>query len=326
MVRAADEIPLDAKHNNSSPMKPRLPILSKSELIGNSFIFFLAGHETTANSIHFSIIFLAIHLNAQRKMQADIDSIIGREKPISEISYSADMPRLYNSMVGAVLNEQLRILPAAVGIPKITVGDQVVTIDGREFVIPDRTCIQLNVIGTNTNPKYWPSAPSEITPGTDDLDEFVPERWLRSQHDMKPEDNATEKAESNVAEELEQASFDTTTTGSLFKPIKGSFLTFSDGPRSCPGKRFTQVEMTAVLTAIFQRYSVELDVSDWTTDEELEPMDFEERKKVYKRAVESAEKVIGNVEQLTITLQMRKGEYVPLRFVERGKERFVGIS
>jgi len=124
---------------------------------------------------------------------------------------------------------------------------------------------------------------------------------------------------------LEQASFDTTTSGSLFKPVKGSFTSFSEGMRACPGRRFAQVEVTAVLTAIFQKWSVELDVSDWASDVEVERMGKEERRAVYGKAIERARAVIKNCEQVIITLQMRKGEKVPVRFVERGKERFAGI-
>src|SRR4051794_6618879 len=146
MIRASDESPSDF---DSKSQAEHQPILSRSELIGNSFIFFFAGHETSANSIHFSILLLAINLAAQQLMQADIDMIVGRDKPISEFSYQNDMPRLYNSMVGAVLNEQLRLVPAILSVPKVANGDQVVTVDGREFVIADGTFIQLNVVGTN---------------------------------------------------------------------------------------------------------------------------------------------------------------------------------
>jgi hypothetical protein len=41
--------------------------------------------------------------------------------------------------------------------------------------------------------------------------------------------------------------------------------------------------------------------------------------------MEKARRVIGRCEQKIITLQMRKGDCVPVRFVERGRERFVGL-
>jgi cytochrome P450 len=316
MVRASEEAPSHIK-----PQTPQTPILAKSELIGNSFVFFLAGHETTANSIHFSILLLAISLSSQRQMQDSISSIVG-SKPPSEFSYHTDMPRLYNSMVGAVLNEELRLMPAILGIPKQAHGDQTLMMDGREIPIPDGTYIQLGVVATNRNPRYWPSSPSKITPGTDDLNDFVPERWLPSKADEHVEEEKSEGNGNDVPDGLEQASYD---TGSLFKPVKGSFISFSDGMRACPGRRFAQVEVTAVLTAIFQKWSVELDVSEWASDAEVEKMGKEERRAVYEKAIKEARAVIKNCEQVVITLQMKKGEKVPLRFVERGRERFAGI-
>jgi hypothetical protein len=150
-------------------------------------------------------------------MQTDIYRIIGRERSISELSYHDDMQRLYNSMVGAELNEQLRLIPAIINVPKVANGDQATTVDGREFVIPNGTFIQLSVVGTNRNPRYWPSSPSKITPGTDDLIDFVPQRWLPSLHDEN--DRTKEKGE-EAPDGLDQASFDTTTPGSLFKSVK----------------------------------------------------------------------------------------------------------
>jgi cytochrome P450 len=289
--------------------------LTKKEILGNAFIFLFAGHETTANSIHYSIVFLAIHLSKQRHLQADIDSIVG-SKPISEWSYYDDMPRLFNTMPGAVIHEELRLIPAILNVPKGTKGDQVVTIDGRQFMVPDRTFVHLNIVGTHRNPRYWPEKPNE----------FLPERWLPSQS-TPSSTTIIDKKEEGVGKEvtgadgLEKASFETSGSTSLVKPVKGSYIPFSEGARACPGKRFAQVEGTAVLSALFHRYSVELDVSQWASDEEVEGMGREEKRKVYAKAVEKAEMIIRRSEQI-ITVQMLPGDRVPLRFVQRGKERF----
>jgi cytochrome P450 len=280
--------------------------LTKEEILGNAFIFLFAGHETTGNSIHYSIVYLAMNPAKQRHLQADIDSIVGA-KPISEWSYYDDMPRLYNSMPGAVIHEELRLIPAIINVPKGTHGDQVVMLDGKQIMIPDNTFIHLNIVGTNRNPRYWPETP----------DEFMPERWLPSQSEKE---QVAEK-EVNGAEGIDKASFETSGSGSLFKPVKGSYIPFSDGARSCPGKRFALVEGTAVLSALLYKYSAELDVSEWASDEEVEKMGKEERRKVYQKAIDKAKMLIRRSEQV-ITVQMLPGDKVPLRFVQRGKERF----
>lgn len=309
----------ESSTTDSKTEKAPRTTLTKREILGNAFIFLFAGHETTANSIHYSIVLLAIHLAKQRHLQADIDSIVGK-KPISEWSYYDDMPRLFNSMPGAVIHEELRLIPAILNVPKGTKGDQVVTMDGRQFTIPDKTFIHLNIVGTQRNPRYWPETPNE----------FLPERWLPSQSPSatasSPEKVVEEVVgkEINGADGLENASFETSGAASLKKPVKGSYIPFSEGARACPGKRFAQVEGTAVLSALFHRYSVELDVIEWASDEEVEGMSREERAKIYKKATDKAEMIIRRSEQI-ITVQMLPGDRVPLRFVKRGRERFGGI-
>lgn len=310
MIKASDELPAD--HDEKSPI-PHKPILTRDEIISNSFIFFFAGHETTANSIHFSMLCLAMSLPTQKHLQFDIENIVGN-KPISEISYLEDMPRLYNSMVGAVMNEQLRLIPSVINIPKlVTGGDKKVIIDKKEYTMPDSTFIHLNSVGTGRNLRYWPYAPSWITEADHDLDDFVPERWLA-------DDEEEHTIEGTSTEASEKVSYESS-SGGLYKPPKGAFLAFSEGLRACPGKRFAQVEITAVLTAIFQRYSVELDVSDWASDEEVEMMDDKQKRRVYEKAIKRARQVLEDLEPV-ITLLMRHGDKVPVRYVEKGRERF----
>jgi cytochrome P450 len=326
MIKASNEAPSDS---DSKSQTPQAPILSKSEIIGNSFIFLFAGHETSANSIHFSIILLAIHLASQVRLQADIDRIVGRDKPLSELSYYEDMPRLYNSMVGAVMNEQLRLMPAILNVPKLSSGDHVVKMDGQEFVVPKETYLRLDIVATNRNPRYWPYSPSKITGKDNDLHDFVPERWLPSKSSEAPIERPETRQDQNLeaADGMEETAYDrnTSESGSLFKPVKSSFISFSEGARACPGKRFAQVEITAVLTAIFQKYTAELDVANWASDEEVSRMGSTERKAVYQKAMDRASKLLARSEQRTITLQMRQGDKIPVRFVERGKERFAGL-
>lgn len=316
MIKASEEAPADSKSTDVSAEQ-----LSKTEIIGNSFIFLLAGHETSANSIYFSIIQLAMAPHYQRLMQTDVDNIVG-SKPSSEWSYQADMPRLYNSMVGAVLNEQLRLIPAIPNVPKTANGDQTVHVDGEQLFIPNETFIHLNVIGTNRNPRYWPSRTSTVTGKEYNSNDFIPERWLPANRVAEIEKEG--EAEDAHTDGLEKASFETSSSNSLIKPAKGTFLAFSEGARACPGRRFAQVEITAVLSAIFQKYSVELDVSQWASDEDVARMGVEEKRVVYQKAIDNAQRVIRRLEQ-TITLKLAPGDKVPIRFVERGSERFADV-
>ena len=75
---------------------------------------------------------------------------------------------------------------------------------------------------------------------------------------------------------------------SLFKPIKGSYIPFSDGYRSCLGRRFSQAKILAVLAVIFRDYRVELVVDQFSSDEQIDlvPKGGPERQKVWQKAAD----------------------------------------
>lgn len=213
------------------------------------------------------------------------------------------------------MSESLRLIPAILNIPKIASGDQIVTIDGRQFSIPADTFVHLNVVGTNRNPRYW----------GEDPEVFRPERWLpKSGNGVVKENGNGVVKEKVVADGLEKASFESSNSGTLVAPTKGSYISFSEGARACPGRRFAQVESTAVLSKLFYDYSVELDVSNFASEEQLAKLDSRGKREVYEKARRRAENVIGRSEQI-ITLQMRAGDYVPVVFRRRGEERFLGL-
>jgi hypothetical protein len=107
----------------------------------------------------------------------------------------------------------------------------------------------------------------------------------------------------------------------LLVPPKGVFIPFSEGARACPGRRFSQIEITAVLAVIFKSYSLELDVREWASDAQIEKMNKDQRREIYQKGMTKARKLIA-ASQSEIFLQMR-GNY-PVRFVKRGEEKFMG--
>jgi cytochrome P450 len=80
--------------------------LTKQEVVSDSWIILFAGHETSANIAHLSLLFLAIELKKQGRLQKDIDEIVG-SRPLEDWSYETDLGRLWNSWVGASINETL---------------------------------------------------------------------------------------------------------------------------------------------------------------------------------------------------------------------------
>ncbi|KAI0409988.1 cytochrome P450 [Xylaria palmicola] len=293
--------------------------LKDSEIIGNAFIMFLAGHETTANTMHFSMLELANNPAAQRRLQQDIDAILGRDTDPATWNYEEKVNAMQASMIGAVMNETLRILPPVVEVPKKTTStkEQAVTIGGKRHVLPAGTYLGLCVTGAQRNPRAWPARPSKITGAPTDLDDWVPERWFRS---SLAED---EKQSADAPEEEDFGGYaGPDTSASMFRPMRGSFIPFSDGPRACLGRRLAIVELLAALAVIFQKYSIENAVDDWATDEEVARMDRGQREALYRKAVGRSREVLASCET-RVTLKLYNGKHIPLRLVKRGEERFV---
>ena len=298
------------------------PVLSDSDILGNAFVMIVAGHETTACSTHFSIMELAINPRTQRLVQKEVDTIFGDEPP-ENWSYDSNINALLGGIIGAVLNEQLRLIPPVVAIPKSVskAQDQVIIIDSKKCTLPAGCNLTLNAMGVHRNPKYWPSQPSKISGKADDLDDFRPERWL-----VKGGANGTGETESATDTETEEEFGSYTGTAShskLFRPARGSYIPFSEGARSCLGRRLAQVKVMAVLATIFQKYSVELAVDEWASDEEVAKMSSEEKKILYRTAQDKAREMIRGASTV-ITLKLQTG-FIPIRLVRRGEERFLKI-
>jgi cytochrome P450 len=291
-------------------------ILSDDEILGNAFVFILAGHETAANTIHFSLVFLAMYMSSQKRLQADLDAILG-DRPSSEWSYDVDMPKLFGSMCGAVMNEQLRLIPPVLGIPKSTLADSPQGLrlsDGKTTTIAGGTMITLSACGTHRNPKYWPHTSPE------DLNAFRPERWL-----LDPT-KANNNTDASAYAEEEGLEFDETdkrpdTAASLYRPPRGAYIPFSEGYRSCLGRRFAQVEILAVIAVIFKSWTVELDVSEYLSDEAFETATEAQKREAYEKALAHAHERLENGMGTIITIQLRRGK-IPFRLVKRGEERF----
>ncbi|KAE8444471.1 hypothetical protein EG329_000562 [Mollisiaceae sp. DMI_Dod_QoI] len=300
--------------------------LTKQEVIADSWITLFAGHETSANITHYCLLFLAIELSKQEQMQKDLDSIVGA-RPSEEWAYETDLNRIWHSMVGATINETLRLMPPIIDIPKIVrKTPQPLTFESKTISVPTNTIIHLSAVGVHRNPRYWPHSPSKLSSNSHDLHDWVPKRWLQSSESYPGTDVASNRAIStdDIAENT--ASFDSSspssTNPSLFVPPRGSFIPFSDGARACPGKRFAQVEITATLAKIFSTYTCELDVSQWASDAEVKKMGKEEKRAVYEKAMKNARGLIGKSES-EIFLQMRGN--VPVRFVKRGEGMLEGV-
>ncbi|KAL8760269.1 MAG: hypothetical protein Q9199_000168 [Rusavskia elegans] len=304
------------------------PVLSDTEIMGNAFVFLLAGHETAANSIHFSCLYLAMHPSSQRRLQKSLDRIFA-SRPISEWEYERDFNALFSTMAGAVLAEELRLIPPVPAIPKCVprnASPQTLVIDNKKHTLPPATYINLVSLAAHRNPKSWPAGPPSdpknpvhpISNTDNDLEEFKPERWLReSAHTC----DSPSSEKDMYTEDAPNTATGTNSSHALHRPPRGAYIPFSEGYRACLGRRFAQVEVLAALAVIFKDYSIELGVEKYASDEEVEKMGREERREVYGMAVRDMRVLMREKMGMLFTMQIR-GANVGFRVVKRGKERF----
>ncbi|KAF8161202.1 cytochrome P450 [Crassisporium funariophilum] len=140
--------------------------LTESELIGNIYIFLLAGHETAAQTLCFTFALLALYEEEQEKLFQNIKSALpdGRDPMYEEMS-------LFTYSM-AVFYETLRMFPPAVNFIKTSAEDTGLVVgnihDERLVVpVPKGTTISVNVTALHYNPRYW-----------EDPHSFKPARFL----------------------------------------------------------------------------------------------------------------------------------------------------
>ncbi|EJF57962.1 614/534 cytochrome P450 [Dichomitus squalens LYAD-421 SS1] len=140
--------------------------LSDSALIGNVFLFLVAGYETTAHTLAFAFTLLALHQDEQEAFYQNLKSVLPTDR---EPTYE-DFSSLSYSL--AVMNETLRLFPPVLAIPKESAEDTAFTLtshtgETRTLPVPAQTYIALCVASMHRNPRFWPEP-----------DAFRPARFL----------------------------------------------------------------------------------------------------------------------------------------------------
>ncbi len=68
--------------------------LSNEEIYGNLFIYTLAGHDTTANTLAYTIVLLSAYPRLQLWIREEINSVFGEKEDIEDWEYEKAFPRL----------------------------------------------------------------------------------------------------------------------------------------------------------------------------------------------------------------------------------------
>ncbi|KAM6946134.1 thromboxane-A synthase [Aplochiton taeniatus] len=131
-------------------------MMTEDEIVGQAFIFLLAGYETSSNTLAFTCYLLAVHPECQRRAQREVDLFYSRhDSPdytnIQELTY-LDM----------VVSEALRLYPPGFRFARDV--DEDIVINGQ--LLPKGATLEIPAGFLHYDPEYWPEP-----------EKFIPERF-----------------------------------------------------------------------------------------------------------------------------------------------------
>ena len=187
------------------------------------FFYVMAGFDTTSTTLSFVFLLLALHPSDQIHLQKHLDEVLG-DKPPVEWGADDDLQKLLSGFLGCIISETLRLYHPVAWYARKTVRQASVTDSkGVSHVLPAGTTIMIDLAALGRHPSLWPvKDESDILKqarGRSPALQFNPSRWLVR----------------------DRAAF-----------------AFSAGHRMCPGKKFAETEMCAMIARFFKQFSLRL--------------------------------------------------------------------
>ena len=232
------------KSKKSGQREFELNLHSFHSIMSDFRAVFIAGLETTSNTMHYIITQFAKQLKLQRIIYDELINYIKqnniqiekhKNKSIKTIDtrnvdFKRNLPYLC-----AFVYECLRLSSVArVGIPHATNADISVTFEGKEYNIPKNSMLMLDIVHANTKAQCWAN---EENQGKSDA--FCLSHWL-VYHEVKNDKDG-------VSSNNKKCSF----------KYNNNFVGFSVGRRDCVGKTLAQdvlFRLTLLFILNFQIY------------------------------------------------------------------------
>lgn len=134
--------------------------MNDTQLLEESLIIFIAGHETSANALAWTWYILSQHPDVLLKVRKEIEEHLGKRK-----ATAADLPKL--TYLTQVIQESMRIYPPAWITDRVPNEDD--EIEG--YQIPKDVLIGVYIYGVHHSPKYWEN-PSQFDPSRFEKDKI----------------------------------------------------------------------------------------------------------------------------------------------------------
>ncbi|KAJ3412596.1 hypothetical protein HDV05_000464 [Chytridiales sp. JEL 0842] len=144
---------------------------SEDEIIDEVIAIFLAGGETSANTIVFVMLMLHQHPDVLARLQSELDTVLGpRSESESDVITNDHIPKLV--YLDMVIKETMRLHPVLINpVYRVVMPKEGVELCGHH--IPQNTRINIDIRSIHRHPDYWPEplkfdperfAPSAPTP------------------------------------------------------------------------------------------------------------------------------------------------------------------
>ncbi|XP_020495450.2 thromboxane-A synthase [Labrus bergylta] len=131
-------------------------MITEDEIVGQAFVFLLAGYETSSNTLAFTCYLLALHPECQSRVQEEVDDFFTRhESP----DYSNVQELKYLDMV---ISEALRLYPPGFRFARDIDNDCV--LNGQ--LLPKGATLEIPAGFLHYDPEHWPEP-----------EKFIPERF-----------------------------------------------------------------------------------------------------------------------------------------------------
>ena len=217
--------------------------LTDAEIGDEVATFMLAGHETSANTLAWSLALLSAYPSARRQLEAELDSVLGDRDP--DAGY-ADKLR----WTRAVVAEAMRLYPPAWTIERNALADDEVA----GVHIPAGSLVAVPPYLVHRHPDFW------ADPAGFDPRRFLPEGeapgWPATEHAHGPEPCGSTAPVSRMQN---GGSTDLGPGHPAGRPRhRYAYIPFGGGRRACVGASFAELETVLVLATVARRYRLEL--------------------------------------------------------------------
>lgn len=145
-------------------MHSKSETFTEEQLISLCMDLFMAGSETTSNTLSFAVLYLAEYTDVQRKMQSELNDVLGSRTPT--LRDKINLP--YTNAVLCEIQRMSNVAP--VGVPHKTTCNVTLA----DCVIPKGTIMLANLFSVHMDEKFW-----------GDPHNFRPERFLNAEGQLE---------------------------------------------------------------------------------------------------------------------------------------------